>query len=185
MVDRLGVNASDHGVDLSKLVAISAQERRCDCGGCCRLGMPLISGKVDCVHSLQGLSIGEGEMTTRMVLHWNKDAEGMWPGIFYVGASRAKATENIVLQNGFTTADKDKIGNDKRWREQHEEVHRIHEKADSEFEAFNDGGVRFKAAMRWLIEHMRHVHGSHAAITRSQDVLEGMTQWEATLDALQ
>ena len=109
-------------IELTKLVPISVTERRCDCKRCFRVGIPLVCGKADCVHSLQGLSIGEGEPIETFVFHWTKAAESIWPGILYVGTSRAKATHNIALEHPFTTGDARKIGSDKRWQEQHSEV---------------------------------------------------------------
>lgn len=139
---RLEASAMDESVDLRKLVPISAIERRCDCRRCTRRGLPLRCGKVDCVHSLQGLSIGAGEAIVNMVFHWTRAAETIWPGIFYVGTSRAKATENLVLHNQFTFQDATKIGADKRWKAQHEEVLRIHEVANSQFVEHDDDGMR-------------------------------------------
>ena len=77
---RLEPHARAQGVKLARLCAISTVERRCDCKQCTRASLPLRCGKADCVHSLQGLSIGEGEAIQRVIFRWSKKAETIWPG---------------------------------------------------------------------------------------------------------
>ena len=129
------------------------------------------------------LSIGDGEAVTNLVFHWSIDAERIWPGIFYVGSSRAKDTKNLVLQNEFTEKCASKIGRDVRWIAQHEEVQRIHAKADAQFAMYDDDGTRFKEAMRWLILYMREMH-TRVSSDHGRAVLTCMAQWEASLLAL-
>ena len=55
----------------STWVAISAVERRCDCKACSRFGLPLVCGKADSVHSLQGFTIGDTKKFKRLMLEYN------------------------------------------------------------------------------------------------------------------
>jgi hypothetical protein len=78
-------------------VPIVSVEKRCDHGCCSRRGLPLWPGKAGSIHSLQGLTAGDGKLFDRIILHWDSKAEGKWPGIFYVGSSRAMAEHNLAL----------------------------------------------------------------------------------------
>ena len=88
--------------DGTRLVPICAQQRVCDCGRCFRHGLPLVSGKADTGHSAQGITCGEGEQISSVVLYWDRKAEDLWPGIFYVLASRAKELAAIALARPFS-----------------------------------------------------------------------------------
>ena len=92
----------------STWVAISAVERRCDCKACSRFGLPLVCGKADSVHSLQGFTIGDTKKFKRLVLNWSQQAEALWAGALYVGASRMMAPHNLAIDFQITSADLEK-----------------------------------------------------------------------------
>ena len=46
----------------------------------------------------------------RCLLHWSLDAEGKWPGVFYVGASRVKTIDCLALHNPFNRSDAVSVG---------------------------------------------------------------------------
>ena len=73
-------------------------------------GIPLCCGKADTVHSAQGVTIGRGKALERCLLYWSLDAEGKWPGVFYVGASRVKTIDCLALHNPFNRSDAVSVG---------------------------------------------------------------------------
>ena len=62
-------------------------------------------------------------------MRWNAQAEALWPGILYVGASRPEKEHNFALDFDISRSDLKKVGASARWRKQHAEVERIHEAA--------------------------------------------------------
>ena len=90
-------------------VPIVSVEKRCDHGCCSRRGLPLWPGKAGSIHSLQGLTAGDGKLFDRIILHWDSKAEGKRPGIFYVCSSRAMAEHNLDLAHPLSNEDLKKI----------------------------------------------------------------------------
>ncbi len=78
----------------SKYIPIIPCERRCERKCCSRTGLPLMVAKADSIHSVQGLTVGDGRAIERVLIRWSADAESKWPGIFYVAGSRAEKEEN-------------------------------------------------------------------------------------------
>ena len=99
-------------------VPIHVVERRCDHGCCSRTGIPLWSGKAGSVHSFQGLTVGDNKQYQRIIFHWDRGAEGKWPGAFYVGASRAMAPQNISINTTMTKDDLEAITKGDGWKNQ-------------------------------------------------------------------
>jgi hypothetical protein len=85
--------------------------------------------KADTVHSFQGATVGEDQPIERPVLLWDSKAESNWPGIMYVGGSRAKEEACIALKFDITTNALNKIGTSDSWKRQDAEVKSIHDKA--------------------------------------------------------
>ena len=133
--------------DGTRLVPICAQQRVCDCGRCFRHGLPLVSGKADTGHSAQGITCGEGEQISSVVLYWDRKAEDLWPGIFYVLASRAKELAAIALARPFSTKDAQKVGVSKRAEAARNEMQRLQRLADQhmllETRTFEEGLQQF------------------------------------------
>lgn len=133
--------------DGTRLVPICAQQRVCDCGRCFRHGLPLVSGKADTGHAAQGITCGEGEQILSVVLYWDRKAEDLWPGIFYVLASRAKELAAIALARPFSTKDAQKVGVSKRAEAARNEMQRLQLLADQhmlqETRTFEEGVQQF------------------------------------------
>ena len=110
-------------------VPVAPIKRVCDCRSCSREGPPVVCAKADSVHSCQGLTGGDDKALKRIILRWNAQAEALWPGILYVGASRPEKEHNFALDFDISRSDLKKVGASARWRKQHAEVERIHEAA--------------------------------------------------------
>ena len=110
-------------------VPIVSVEKRCDHGCCSRRGLPLWPGKAGSIHSLQGLTAGDGKLFDRIILHWDSKAEGKWPGIFYVGSSRAMAEHNLALAHPLSSEDLKKITGGGAWLAQKITVSKLERKA--------------------------------------------------------
>ena len=168
-------------IDLSKIVPISTVQRVCDCRSCSRRNLPLIPGKVDTLHSLQGVSVGEGEDLRQFILWWDAACEGRWPNIFYTGGSRAKDVSNVALGNSFCRKDGSCIGAGKRWALMYDEVCKIETAATSQLEQFEDDTeVAFQEAMTWLVSYGAAL-GSR---TQNAGLTECMDQWRTSLDSI-
>ena len=86
----------------STWVAIPRIESRCERNCCVRKGFPLVCGKCDTIHSSQGITVGQGKQFERIRLTWNQRMERLAAGLMYVGLSRAKSIDNIMLSNKFS-----------------------------------------------------------------------------------
>ena len=115
-------------------VPIVSVEKRCDHGCCSRRGLPLWPGKAGSIHSLQGLTAGDGKLFDRIILHWDSKAEGKWPGIFYVGSSRAMAEHNLALAHPLSSEDLKKITGGGAWLAQKITVSKLERKARDFFD---------------------------------------------------
>lgn len=169
-------------------VPIAAVERRCDCHGCGRFGLPLVCAKADSIHSLQGLTVGPTKTINRLVLHWKYQAEGMFPGIFYVGCSRATCAESLTLAEAVPTDDYARIGTCGRWQEQHDVVAEISLAATvqrAEMQSRQGKGGHqwgspgdFLRRLSWLIETARVAHGGDI----HDDINSCLDQWQQSID---
>ena len=168
-------------IDLSKLVPIPAVKRVCDCRNCSRSNLPLIPGKVDTLHSLQGVSVGDGEELWQFIFWWDATCEARWPNIFYTGGSRAKDVSNIALGNSFCRKDGSCIGAGKKWALMFKEVRKIEAAAKSQLEDFaDDTEAAFKESMNWLVSHGAQLGAS----TGNAGLTECMVQWETSLASI-
>ena len=73
-------------------------------------------GKADSVHSLQGFTIGDTKKFKRLVLNWSQQAEALWAGALYVGASRVMAPQNLAIDFQITSADLEMVGSGRTLR---------------------------------------------------------------------
>ena len=65
-----------------------------------------------------------------MVLEgWSYKWESMWPGIFYVGVSRAAEQKCIILNSEITVASLDSVGKSEKWKYQDTVCKNIEKKA--------------------------------------------------------
>ena len=82
-----------------------------------------------------------------MVIYWDRKAEDLWPGIFYVLASRAKELAAIALARPFSTKDAQKVGVSKRAEAARNEMQRLQCLADQhmvqESRTFEEGLRQF------------------------------------------
>jgi hypothetical protein len=79
---------------------------------------------------LQGVTIGENKAIKRLrIHHWDKAAEAKWPGIFYVGGSRAETEDDVVIDFDISLEDIESIGKSDSWMKQHGEVQELTQKA--------------------------------------------------------
>jgi hypothetical protein len=170
-------------VGLGKHVPIACVHRRCDCKACTRTGLPLVVAKADSVHSTQGLTVGDSQPIKRIVLCWNKAAEGLWPGILYVGASRAEKEHNLAIDFSMTTDDLGCVGKNARWEKQDAEVKRISNAALAHREQMSHAGQGSKQdfvhMLGWLCTHARALCGRDTTTDNiRQEVLACVQQWE-------
>jgi hypothetical protein len=180
-------------------VPISAVSLRCDSSCCSRRGLPVVCSKADSIHSLQGLTIGDEHAIKRLLITWDPKDEGLWPGIFYVGASRAEAEHNVAIAFDVTKQGMSKVCTNEGWHKQNDEVLRLVGRARAERKArfenpagFRDGdpekhwGSKFDFAMRldWFITAMSAkiaLPGTPPATRASISV--ALAQWRASLSA--
>ena len=144
------VEAGNH----PRLVPVMAVECRCDRGCCARYGIPLRCGKADTVHSAQGVTIGRGKALERCLLHWSLDAEGKWPGVFYVGASRVKTIDCLALHNPFNRSDAVSVGRGDAAVRSREAMDRIADAANEQV-AQRDTARTFEAGLAWFCAHVK------------------------------
>jgi hypothetical protein len=89
--------------------------------------------KADSIHSLQGLTVGERKAIKRLIIYgWDKEAESKWPGILYVGASRAEDERNLALSFNISEQAMNSIGKSPAWVKTNAEVNRLVELATSQ-----------------------------------------------------
>jgi hypothetical protein len=71
------------------------------------------------------VTIGDTKAIKRIIIHWSQQAEALWPGIFYVAASRAMDSRSVALAFNITREDLAKIGTSAKWQKQDEETTRL------------------------------------------------------------
>ena len=95
-----------------------------------RQGFPIIAAKADSIHGSQGLTVSETKPIKKMVLEgWSYKWESMWPGIFYVGVSRAAEQKCIILNSEIDQASLDSVGKSEKWKYQDTVCKNIEKKA--------------------------------------------------------
>jgi hypothetical protein len=177
-------------------VPIVPVERRCEYGCCSRRGLPLWPGKAGSIHSLQGLTVGDGKLFDRVILSWDRKAESRWPGIFYVGSSRAMAAHNLALSNPLSAEDLEAISRGPAWQAQKATVRSFERRArdtrdalklrnEREWHSAHPWGSRYDFAQR--LHRFIDTHGPFIAASNSipqyakDDVSSALQQWKASL----
>ena len=125
-----------------------------------REGFPIVQGKSDTIHSAQGLSVGKNEFLKCMVLDsWESQWENRWPGLFYVGSSRACEKGDIYIQGSLCKRSLRGIGSGDTWNEQNNVCKEIEKKAIKERKKDLQNGVGteedFQHLYAWFIETMK------------------------------
>ena len=204
VVDFLGYTGPPWDPQHPTWVPIHAEERRCDRGCCSRTGIPLGPGKAGSVHSFQGLSVGDNKPYNRIVLVWDKGAEGRFPGSFYVGASRAMGPHNLALRRTMTKDDMTTIVEGGAWKTQRIKVNQLLAKA-REFRGqlalrqdrhwHSDGvgthhwGSKFDFQQRldrFIDTHQERISQSQSILQTTKDeALQCLAQWRQSLQALE
>jgi hypothetical protein len=177
-------------------ILIASVDNRCDRGCCSRRGLPLWPGKAASTHSLQGLTVGDGKFFERIVLHWGTKAEGKWPGIYYVGASRAMAGHNLALSKPLSKTDLEAITQGRAWRSQNSTVAGLERKAqDLRHELSHRNDRAWHQAHRWgskydFAQRVFQFIGTHGPSVASVDtipqrtkaeVIAALKQWQTSL----
>ena len=124
-----------------------------------REGFPIIQGKSDTIHSALGLSVGEEEFVKCLVLDsWESKWEKKWPGLFYVGASRACDKKSIYISPNLDKHSLRSIGTGKTWADQNKVCQEIEQKASQERATDMNEGIGteddFKRLYAWFIANM-------------------------------
>ena len=140
-----------------KWVPIVFAKKMCDKKCCYREGLPIAVAKADSTHSCQGMSAGDGESIERVIFQWEKNAEGKWPNIFYVGVSRAKKEENLLLGKAVTTEGLKSIGKSDSYVRKRAEINRITSKAMSLRTELQQQGIGTKHAFCNQLLRLCHV----------------------------
>ena len=87
-----------HGAGKSKWVPITPMKLFCDVKHCChRSGFPLVVQKAKSIHSLEGMTCGQGEVINRLVVHLDPPMEGKMPNVHYTALSRVKQREDLAI----------------------------------------------------------------------------------------
>jgi len=166
------------------LVPIVARALRCERSCCSRHGLPLVCGKADTVHSAQGITIGRGQALTRCLLMWNAKMEALWPGIFYVAASRVKELGAFALRQSFCKADAASIGVGAAALQTRREMDRIAAKAE-QHSAARDPARTFEAGLRWFCAHVKaQVREKLEVEPELEDVIAVCEAWEDGLGSV-
>ena len=129
------------------------------CRSSYREGFPIIQGKSDTIHSAQGLSVGEEEFVKCLVLDsWESKWEKKWPGLFYVGASRACDKNSIYISPNLDKHSLRSIGTGQTWFDQNKVCQEIEQKASQERATDMNEGIGteddFKRLYAWFIANM-------------------------------
>ena len=172
------------------LVPIVPTTVRCERGCCTRVGLPLVCGKADTVHSAQGISIGPGKQLERCVFRYTPEAERFFPGIFYVGCSRVMDIECLAMDQPVTRSGAVKVGCGDRAQASRDEMGRIAVVAATQRESKQrDCPERtFEAGLRWFCALVKadvaqQMNGGGMMQDRDQlrDVVAVCDQWLAGL----
>jgi hypothetical protein len=180
-------------------VPIAAMALRCDYKCCSRCGVPIICAKADSIHSPQGLSIGDSHAISRILVNWEPKDETLWPGILYVGASRAEAEHNVAIAFEVTKQGMSKVCSNEGWIKQNNEVLRLVGRANADRQAkYNDAaGFRggdptkhwgskfdFASRMDWFIVAMTAKNLLPGVpLDVKTKIPAALLQWRASLDA--
>ena len=141
-------------------------------------------GKADTVHSAQGITIGRGQALTRCLLMWNAKMEALWPGIFYVAASRVKELGAFALRQSFCKADAASIGVGATALQTRREMDRIAAKAE-QHTAARDPARTFEAGHRWFCAHVKaQVREKLEVEPELEDVIAVCEAWEDGLGSV-
>ncbi|MCG3771450.1 MAG: hypothetical protein JW384_02636 [Nitrosomonadaceae bacterium] len=176
-----------------KWIAFTAVTKICDCFSCSRVGLPVVCAKADSIHSLQGLTVGPEKGIKRLLIHWSSKAEGLWPGIFYVGTSRAQDSGDVAVAFDVTSELLSCIGKSKGWQELHDEVCRLELKA-REFRELMKGrhvaeGTQWGSArdlaerVKWMIDTIGPKTAANMSIpaTNKSAISQCLDQWNKSL----
>ncbi len=154
-----------------------------------RVGFPLSNGKVDTIHSSQGITAGEGEEVEFIVLHqWNKKWENRWPGCFYVAVSRVTGEDKVFFSSSLDQASLRNIGKTKAFKIIHEEEQRLKETALQNRRNDLNGGVGtkedFKNLLKQFLDLVQQRHHEHPRNRHSAAILDAAGKWYAQLNAI-
>jgi|TARA_B110000003_G_scaffold238540_1_gene244191 hypothetical protein len=95
-----------------------------------RNGFPLQVGKADTIHSSQGITAGEDEQISDIVIEgWEIKWENRWPGCFYVAVSRVKERHNLFFSTPLDGRSLASIGKSKVFKLIHVEEQKIKDAA--------------------------------------------------------
>ncbi len=96
----------------------------------CRNGFPLQVGKADTIHSSQGITAGEDEQISDIIIDgWEIKWEKRWPGCFYVAVSRVKERHNLFFSTPLDGRSLAGIGKSKAFEMIHTEEQKIKDAA--------------------------------------------------------
>jgi hypothetical protein len=113
-----------------KWVPIASTRLSCDCKKCSREGVPVVCGKADTMHKLQGTTIGRGQSIKKLVITgWKIEDEAKWPGILYVALSRVKKVTDLVLDVMINKTALASLDANEGWQRQHKAYLAMQEKA--------------------------------------------------------
>ena len=154
-----------------------------------REGFPISNGKVDTIHSSQGITAGEGEEVEYIVLHeWNKKWENRWPGCFYVASSRIKDLMNFFFSSSVDQASFTNIGKTKTFQKVHREEQRLKKKALKNRKKDQQHGIGTKDDFKKLLkEFLDLVEKRHYTLCRNENstaILEAANKWRAQLNTI-
>jgi hypothetical protein len=68
----------------------------------------------------------------RLLITWDPKDEGLWPGIFYLGASRSEAEGNAAIASDVTKQGMSKVCSSDGWHKRNGEVQRLIGRAQAE-----------------------------------------------------
>jgi hypothetical protein len=95
-----------------------------------RNGFPLQVGKADTVHSSQGITAGEDEQISDIIVDgWEIKWENRWPGCFYVAVSRVKERHNLFFSTSLDGRSLGSIGDSKAFKLIHTEEQKTNQAA--------------------------------------------------------
>jgi hypothetical protein len=177
-------------------VPIPSVQRRCDCGGCDRVGFPLKVAKHTTLHGLQGLEVRKGGAMTGLVVDITPGDEANNPGITYVALSRIETIDLLALTRSLTHESLEKLCSGARYEMRTGELERLRRnkvKTAAKYKAVHFGGdgaahaIGSKQAycdlLTWLVTHSRAQHTGKAS-REAALVLERCDQIEAELASL-
>jgi hypothetical protein len=165
-------------------IPISAITLGCKKFCCKRTMLPVTVAKADSCYCLQGLTAGDKQIIKRVLLHWSVSAEGLWPNLFYVGASRAEEKHNFALANDISESDLVKIGTYPSVKKQQDELADLAAKAMVFRLEINATKSAFKIEIQWFIDKIqeRLLLIPDTEILRKEITIRCLEQWQKSLD---